>query len=67
MMSDKEREAEDEIEYDYDDAPGIGCCDCDDGWKHGCCDDLCYGCNDPVDCDNAIPCRHCNPTGELPW
>ena len=49
--------------YD-DDLPDIGCCNCDSGWRHGCCDDMCYGCNDPQDCDAAIPCRDCNPHGE---
>jgi len=51
--------------FDYDESPGIGCVDCDSGWRHGCCDDLCYGSNEPEWCDNAIPCRHCNPHGEV--
>lgn len=51
--------------FDYDDSPGIGCADCDSGWRHGCCDDLCYGSNEPEWCDNAIACRHCNPHGEV--
>jgi hypothetical protein len=50
------------IEYDPD-LPEIGCCNCDGGWKHGCCDDLCYACNEPQWCENAISCRHCNPDG----
>lgn len=51
---------------DDDEGPeGIGCYDCEDGWKHGCCDDLCRGCNDALDCDFARPCRLCNPRGEM--
>ena len=54
----------------FDDGPsGIGCGYCNmEGWRHGCCDDLCRGCNEPECCDSAIPCRHCNPDGEsLSW
>ena len=55
-------------DYDeYDDAPSIGCYECDGGWRHGCMDDMCRGCNEAVDCEDAYPCRHCNPNGELPW
>lgn len=50
--------------FDYDDSPGIGCADCDSGWRHGCCDDLCCACNEAEGCDNPIACRHCNPNGE---
>lgn len=53
---------------DFMDEGEIGCVHCGyDGWNHGCCDDLCYACNEAVDCDNARRCRHCNPHGELPW
>ena len=53
--------------WDYfdPDAGQIGCCNCDSGWRHGCCDDLCYASVAPVDCDAAIPCRFCNPNGEV--
>jgi hypothetical protein len=50
--------------FDYDERE-IGCVDCDSGWRHGCCDDLCYGSNEPEWCDNAIACCHCNPHGEV--
>ena len=50
----------------YDDEPqGLGCVHCDMGWLHGCCDDMCYGCNEPQDCPDAYPCRHCNPDGDM--
>lgn len=42
-----------------------GCCNCGyNGWVHGCCDDLCRGSNEAVDCSNSRPCRNCNPKGE---
>lgn len=50
----------------YDESEGIGCVNCDGGWRHGCCDDLCRGCNEPEWCDLARPCPHCNPHGEIP-
>lgn len=50
---------------DYDDSPGIGCANCDGGWSHGCCDDLCRGSNEPEWCENAIACWTCNPHGEV--
>lgn len=57
-----------EPEDDYDDEPGIGCYECEGGWKHTCCDDLCRACNEAVDCeDGGRPCRVCNPHGELPF
>ena len=43
---------------------GIGCGNCDGGWNHGCCDDMCYACNEPEWCENAVPCRCCNPLGD---
>ncbi len=52
-------------EYSDDDIGGIGCCNCDGGWHHGCCDDLCCGSNEAVDCDNAFPCKFCNPDGDV--
>lgn len=56
---------------DYDDeefeVTPIGCGHCQqDGWFHGCCDDLCRGSNEPEDCDNAYPCKECNPDGAYP-
>ncbi|MDR7257752.1 hypothetical protein J2X47_001932 [Sphingomonas sp. BE270] len=48
-----------------DDQTEIGCVNCDSGWHHGCCDDLCRGSNDPEWCDSAVACRHCNPYGEV--
>jgi hypothetical protein len=51
---------------DYDERE-IGCVDCDSGWRHGCCDDLCYGSVEPQDCDMARACPHCNPRGEYLW
>lgn len=47
------------------DGPDFGCIHCQyDGWRHTCCDDLCYGSNEPEWCDFAAPCRHCNKHGE---
>lgn len=43
----------------------IGCVNCDGGWRHGCCDDLCRGSNDPEWCDFARKCPTCNPHGEV--
>lgn len=51
-------------EYWVDDGE-IGCVNCDGGWRHGCCDDLCRGSNDSEWCENAIPCRTCNPFGDV--
>jgi hypothetical protein len=51
----------------YDDDDGIGCCNCDGGWRHGCCDDLCRGSNEAADCDRAYPCKLCNPEGDVSW
>lgn len=50
----------------YDEEYGeIGCGLCNqDGWHHGCCDDLCRGSNEPQDCDFAHNCKHCNPDGD---
>ncbi len=61
-------EYDDDYDDDYDGpfGGGIGCAHCQQaGWHHGCCDDLCHGCNEPEDCDDAYPCRHCNPHGEV--
>lgn len=41
-----------------------GCYNCNGGWLHGCCDDLCRGCNEAFDCDAARPCPICNRDGE---
>jgi hypothetical protein len=49
---------------DYDDAE-IGCVNCDAGWRHGCCDDLCRGSNESQDCDYPRRCLTCNPHGEV--
>lgn len=48
-----------------DDSEGIGCYNCDGGWKHGCMDDLCRGGADATECEDAYPCRICNPQGEV--
>jgi len=51
--------------YDEDDDDGsIGCANCDMGWRHGCCDDLCRGSYEASDCDSARPCQTCNPDGD---
>lgn len=49
--------------YDEDDG-SIGCANCDLGWRHGCCDDLCRGSSDAADCHNARACQTCNPDGD---
>jgi hypothetical protein len=58
------REDDDDFDLEYDDRE-FGCVNCDGGWRHGCCDDMCYGCNEPQWCPDALPCRHCNPHGEI--
>ncbi|HEU4804472.1 MAG TPA: hypothetical protein VFS91_01465 [Nitrobacter sp.] len=51
---------------DYNDGErGIGCYECDQGWKHGCCDDMCIACTEAPWCDDAYPCRLCNPHGDF--
>jgi hypothetical protein len=52
--------------FDYDERE-IGCVNCDMGWRHGCCDDLCRGSVEPQDCENARACSHCNQHGEYLW
>ena len=50
----------------YDNEPdGIGCVHCDQGWEHGCCDDMCYGSTEAQDCPDTRPCKHCNPDGDM--
>jgi hypothetical protein len=49
----------------YEDDDGIGCASCDGGWHHGCMDDLCRGSYGADQCDDATPCRICNPDGEI--
>lgn len=56
--------ADDDAYFDYDDRE-IGCVNCDGGWRHGCCDDMCIGSNEPEWCEDARPCRTCNPYGEI--
>jgi hypothetical protein len=68
-IADLEREdaraaAEDDDYDDYDDGE-IGCVNCDAGWRHGCCDDLCRGSNESQDCDSPRRCLTCNPHGEV--
>jgi hypothetical protein len=60
-------EAYDDFDFDDDGPDEIGCYECEDGWRHGCCDDLCRGSVEAVDCDAAHPCRLCNPRGEVAW
>ena len=62
--------SEPDIYYDDDGfetntgGPGLdGCYNCSDGWLHGCCDDMCRGCNEAIDCDNPRPCPVCNKDG----
>lgn len=57
----------DQAQEDFDlcEEREIGCVNCDGGWRHGCCDDLCRGCNEPEWCDYARPCSTCNPHGEV--
>lgn len=52
-------------DFDADDGEGIGCYNCDGGWKHGCMDDLCRGGADASECEDAYPCRIYNPQGEV--
>lgn len=73
MTHSRERSAESDDDLDdWDDDPNIGgpglmgCYNCDDGWLHGCCDDLCRGSVEAEDCDNARPCPNCNRDG-LYW
>ena len=54
-----------EDDFYYPEAVDIGCVNCDGGWRHGCCDDLCRGSNEPEWCENAIFCRTCNPHGHV--
>lgn len=59
---------EDDFVHPYDDGmgPQYGCVHCGyEAWRHGCCDDMCRSCYEPEDCPDAIPCRHCNPGGDL--
>lgn len=44
---------------------GIGCWNCDDGWKHGCMDDMCRNSTPADECGNGYPCRLCNPDGQV--
>lgn len=44
---------------------GLGCSNCERGWVHACCDDLCRNSNDASDCSGAIACRACNPEGDF--
>ena len=53
--------------YDPDyDVTEIVCYDCDSGWKHSCCSDMCMSCYDAQDyLYGGRPCRHCNPHGDI--
>lgn len=44
----------------------IGCASCDQGWRHGCMDDMCRGSVEACDCGDAVACRHCNIEGKYP-
>ncbi len=48
----------------YEDEDGIGCSNCDGGWVHACCDDLCRGSADAADCLSARARQTCNPHGD---
>lgn len=42
------------------------CYDCGGrGWKITCPDDLCHGQDECIHGDDPIPCRTCNPKGDL--
>lgn len=56
-------EAADDL--DFEEVGEIGCVNCDGGWRHGCCDDLCIGSNETDRCDYARKCLTCNPNGEV--
>lgn len=60
-MSEPYDEAEEYLDGDQSDQPG--CWNCDGGWRHGCMDDMCRGASDAIDCQDAFPCRLCNPRG----
>ena len=61
-------ESQDLDDFDYDESDAIGCYNCEGGWRHTCCDDLCRNCNEAYDCDDGgRPCKLCNPRGEVPW
>jgi len=47
------------------DLAGIGCWNCDMGWRHGCCSDMCMNCTEAAWCDYARPCPLCNSSGDL--
>ena len=49
-------------DFDFDDGPDIGCPSCDNGWRHGCCDDLCRSARDGDECREGRRCT-CNPKG----
>lgn len=49
----------------YEEDEGIGCSNCDGGWVHACCDDLCRNTVSAQDCDSSLPCRSCNPDGDF--
>jgi hypothetical protein len=50
---------------EYEQGHGRFCVQCDRGWLHGCCDDMCRNCEEAVDCPNAWACK-CNPDGDVP-
>lgn len=55
----------DDLDEDDCDHVGLGCSNCDSGWVHGCCDDLCRGSRGGPDCQSALACRACNPEGDI--
>lgn len=61
MVDPNDNDFYEDEEYEED---GIGCANCDGGWHHGCMDDLCRGSTDAEECEDAIPCKLCNPNGE---
>lgn len=54
---------DDDCDHEFE-GGGLGCVNCDNGWVHACCDDLCRNTNDATDCHSAIACRACNAEGD---
>lgn len=64
-MSGREKIDLDYVDSDFDRRPDpASCYNCNSGWKHGCCDDLCIGANEANECEDRYACKVCNPDGE---
>lgn len=67
-MSEPDEMDEDGRWFADDDGPGgIGCAECEAGWRHGCMDDMCRSCTPSDQCEDGYRCRVCNPNGEVVW